>query len=85
MNVTFAAAAVAIFLSTALPAFAQDIHDRDHGRNHQQHAPPPRRHVNAHRYREGQMWHGHRLAYRGGRWGYYQPRNGVQVFINIPI
>jgi hypothetical protein len=36
-------------------------------------------------YREGQVWNGHHLANRGSNWGYYQPRNGVQVFINIPL
>jgi hypothetical protein len=37
------------------------------------------------RFREGQVWHGHPMHYRNGHWGYYQPRNGVQVFINIPL
>jgi hypothetical protein len=79
------------FLAIAVPAVAQDRHDRDHdrGRDHGYHhgpppryyAPPPRRVV----YHENQSWHGHRLHNRNGRWGYYQPRNGVQVFINIPF
>jgi hypothetical protein len=68
--------------ATALPALADDHHDRDHGRD-RHHAPPLRHSVS--RYHEGQMWHGHRLANRGGHWGYYAPRNGAQVFISIPI
>jgi hypothetical protein len=48
-------------------------------------APPPRRFADAHRFREGQIWHGHHLAYRGGQWGYYQPRNGAQLFVHINI
>jgi hypothetical protein len=77
----FIAASAALLLATAFPALADDHHDRDRGRD-RHHAPPPRRHVS---YREGQMWHGHRLANRGGRWGYYAPHNGAQVFISIPI
>jgi hypothetical protein len=25
------------------------------------------------------------MHYYGGQWGYYQPRNGVNVFIHIPL
>jgi hypothetical protein len=44
-----------------------------------------RGHMSHARYREGQMYHGHRLHNYHGRWGYYQPRNGTNVFISIPL
>jgi hypothetical protein len=75
-----------VLLTSAIPAVAEDHHDNNRGHAQYHHAaPPPRRVAAAHRYREGQVWHGHHLAYRGGNWGYYQPRNGAQVFIQIPI
>jgi hypothetical protein len=48
------------------------------------HPAPPQRHQVS-RYREGQSYHGHRLTNHGGHWGYYQPRNGANIFINIPL
>jgi hypothetical protein len=86
-----AAVAALAFLAVAAPAMAQyhDDHNRDnrggynHGRPMYHHwAPPPRRHPV---YYENQVWNGHHMHYYGGRWGYYQPRNGVNVFINIPL
>jgi hypothetical protein len=44
-----------------------------------------RGHMNHARYHEGQMYRGHRLHNYNGRWGYYQPRNGANVFISIPL
>lgn len=92
MKSIIAGAAALLIFATAAPAFAQDHRDqrdqRDHrdNRNHGyvvvRHAPPPRAHA---RWREGQMWHGHRVTDRGGHWGYYQPRNGANIFINIPL
>jgi hypothetical protein len=82
------------FLAIAVPAIADDRHDHDRGRPQEyrhdeyRHGPPPRHYGPPPRrrmYREGQVWNGHHLANRGGNWGYYQPRNGVQVFINIPL
>jgi hypothetical protein len=92
MKRILASLATLAFLAVSLPALAQDRdnRDHDHGRPDMHrggppprhyYAPPPRRHV----YREGQVYYGHHLTNRGGHWGYYQPRNGVQVFINIPL
>jgi hypothetical protein len=85
-----AAVAALAFLAVAAPALAdRDDHNRDRGYDHrrpeyrQYHhmAPPPRRRV----YYENQVWNGHHMHYYGGQWGYYQPRNGVNVFIHIPL
>jgi hypothetical protein len=81
MKALIAAAAAAVFVAGAAPAFARD-HDHH---DHRMAAPPPRRAVYAHRFRQGQIWHGHHLVYRGGYWGYYQPHNGAQLFIHINI
>jgi hypothetical protein len=79
-----AAALAAAVLATALPAFADDWHDRDN-RHAQYHQAPPHRYAYEHRYHQGQIWRGHHLAYRNGYWGYYAPRNGARIFISIPI
>jgi opacity protein-like surface antigen len=91
MKSFIAGAAALAVLSTTAAALAQDQNRHQNnqgpqgGRSYGQrqgaryNAPPHPA------YRQGQAWHGHRLANRGGRWGYYQPRNGVQVFINIPL
>jgi hypothetical protein len=63
-------------LATSSAAFADN---HNHGR------PMARGHMSHARYREGQMYHGHRLHNYHGRWGYYQPRNGTNVFISIPL
>ena len=34
-------------------------------------------------YYEGQRYRGHVLHSYHGRWGYYRPRNGVNVFISL--
>jgi hypothetical protein len=94
MKRLLASLATLAFLAVAVPALAQDRDNHDHGGPMMQHggpphggppprryAPPPRRHV----YREGQVYNGHHITNRGGHWGYYQPRNGVNVFINIPL
>jgi hypothetical protein len=78
-----AAAAAAIIITSAVPVFAQN--QNDHRRTAPQFRHIPQRQAPRQRYRAGQNWHGHRLANRGGHWGYYQPRNGAQVFINIPL
>jgi hypothetical protein len=91
MKHLLAACAGLMMLAVANPAMAQ-YHDNqghgdnnDHGRSHSYHrAPPPPPRHRAY-YHEGQMWHGHRLMHRGNNWGYYQPRNGAQVFISIPL
>jgi hypothetical protein len=96
MKRLLASLAALAFLAVSAPVLAQDGDNHDHGGPAMQHggpamhrggppprrsAPPPRRHV----YREGQIYNGHHLTNRSGHWGYYQPRNGVQVFINIPL
>jgi hypothetical protein len=63
-------------LATSSAAFADN---HNHGR------PTARGHMSHARYREGQMYRGHRLHNYNGRWGYYQPRNGANVFVSIPL
>jgi len=84
MKTVIAAATAVAFLASALPASAQNWQDRNHPYYHRL-PPPPQRVVDAHRFREGQIWRGHHLYYRGGRWGYYHPSNGAQVFIHVNI
>lgn len=74
-------AASLIMLALAAPVLAQpqDRNHNDRGRQPMRHAPARQS------YHQGQNWHGHRLAYHNGHWGYYQPRNGASVFINIPL
>jgi hypothetical protein len=67
-------------LATSSAAFA-DNHGHNRNRGHQM----SRGHMSHATYREGQMYHGHRLHNYHGRWGYYQPRNGANVFISIPL
>ena len=87
MKRTLAGLAALAFLAVAAPALAQyhDDHDHDrgydHGRPMYHRMPPPQRR----RMVYHQIWNGHHMHYYGGRWGYYQPRNGVNVFINIPL
>jgi hypothetical protein len=85
MTNIFAAAVILTLLASTAPAVAQNQHDqnRGHQQSHrpQSHRSPPRRST----YHEGQVWQGHRVTNRGGQWGYYQPRNGAQVFIKIPL
>ncbi len=84
-----AAAALAVFTG-AVPASAQPYHPYEHGnyeyRYHQaphgRYFAPPRRYAEYRHYREGEYWRGHRLAWRNGRWGYYQP-NGFFFRINL--
>jgi hypothetical protein len=35
-----------------------------------------------HRFRH---WHGRDVTYWNGRWGYWAPRGGVHVFVNVPL
>jgi hypothetical protein len=65
-------------LGTTMPALAQYQHNPHQG-------PPPRRMAMHQRYHEGQNWRGHRLTNRNGHWGYYQPHNGVNLFVSIPL
>ncbi len=96
MKRILASLATLAFLAVSVPALAQDRDNHDHGGPGMQRggppprrdAPPPRRNApppRRHMYREGQVYNGHHLTNRGGHWGYYQPRNGVNVFINIPL
>lgn len=50
--------------------------NRDYHRNYN---GDPRHHA----WREGDTWHGHRVNYRNGHWGYYEPRNGTQFFVQF--
>lgn len=80
-NAIFAAA---LILASLAPALADDHHDKnghDNGRMVSQHRPMPQR--DPHRFRQGQVWHGHHLVYRSGYWGYQQPSSGVFIHINI--
>ncbi len=80
----FAIFAAALTLACAAPTLADDRHDsnrHDSGRMMSQHRPMPQR--DPHHFRQGQVWHGHRLVYRSGYWGYQQPSNGVFIHINI--
>jgi hypothetical protein len=63
-------------LASTMPALADNNHRG---------GPPPRRMAMHQRYHEGQNWRGHRLTNRNGHWGYFQPRNGANVFISIPL
>ncbi len=36
-------------------------------------------------FHPGDYWNGHPLVFVNGGWGYYEPHNGVSVFINIPL
>lgn len=69
-------------LSMSSAAFADD---HGHNRNQNHGRPMARGHMNHAQFREGQMYRGHRLHNYNGRWGYYQPRNGANVFISIPL
>ena len=75
-STTLAAAAL---LVSAMPALA----DGPYGYHHYRGRPGPPPYAYRHRYYEGQYWRGHRLAWRGNRWGYYRPQNGVRVFISL--
>lgn len=92
-----ASAAALIFLATAAPVLAQDRDDRynhdngynqgydrdarDHGRYHRDYYRDRRGHL----WHEGDTWRGHRLTYYNGRWGYWQPRNGTQFFVQFSL
>jgi hypothetical protein len=71
-------------LATSSAAFA-DNHNHNQNRNGNHGRQMARGHMSHANYREGQMYHGHRLHNYNGRWGYYQPRNGANVFISIPL
>jgi hypothetical protein len=52
--------------------------DRD---NHRNYDGDPRRHA----WHDGDSWKGHRVASRNGRWGYYEPRNGTEFFVEFSL
>jgi len=64
--------ALMILASTA-PALAQ-YRGRDSQYRRWQHGH--------YRYRH---WHGRQVTYWNGRWGYWQPQNGIHVFITVPL
>jgi hypothetical protein len=59
----------------------RDYHDHD--RNRDRYNRDYYRDRRGHEWREGDMYQGHRLTYYNGRWGYWQPRNGTQVFVQF--
>jgi len=67
----------AAILSCTAPALAQY--------NGNSHASA--RHATNHRSNQVtyRNYRGHRAYQRNGRWGYYQPRNGVQIWITVPL
>ncbi|HTJ24606.1 MAG TPA: hypothetical protein VMA36_00440 [Candidatus Limnocylindria bacterium] len=78
-------AALALFALGA-PALAQ--HDDHHDRgNHYAYARG--RDADYQRWQHGQHryrhWHGRNVTYWNGRWGYWEPRGGAHIFINIPL
>ncbi len=76
MKYIVAAALAASTLAAGTAALADNHdHDRDHGRG--------RSPQSYSRYHEGQVYRGHRLHQVHGRWGYYRPHNGVNLFISI--
>jgi hypothetical protein len=69
----------AAILSCTAPALAQyNNHNNSHA---------SARHMTSHRNNTVQYrnYRGHRAYQRNGHWGYYQPRNGVQVWITVPL
>jgi hypothetical protein len=79
---------VALTLLTAAPALAQMRDDHNNQRQMQQQHNGPQQRMGGHQgqsWHEGQNYHGHRLHNHNGHWGYYQPHNGTQLFINIPL
>ena len=38
-----------------------------------------------HEWHQGDTWQGHRLTYYNGQWGYWQPRNGTQFFVQFSL
>ncbi len=74
-------------LAAAAPADAQMHrgHDDPHSRGaamHSHYFRPPARYHDAHHYYEGEVFHGHRLMYRNGAWGYAKPGG---IFIHLSL
>jgi hypothetical protein len=67
----------AAVLSCTAPALAQ----------YNQNSHTSARHMTNHRNNAVQYrnYRGHRAYQRNGHWGYYQPRNGVQIWITVPL
>ena len=67
----------AAILSCTAPALAQQ----------NQNAHASARHMTSHRNNGVQYrnYRGHRAYQRNGHWGYYQPRNGAQIWITVPL
>ena len=86
-----ASAAALIFLATAAPVLAQDRDDRYNHDNHDRDRDSHRytrdyyRDRNGHEWHQGDMYRGHRLTYYNNAWGYWQPRNGSQYFVQFSL
>ncbi len=95
MKLSMIGAAALLLVATAAPVLAQDRdarfnHDSNaYNRPYQRDTRIVHRSYNGnprgHAWREGDSWNGHRVSYRSGRWGYYQPRNGTQVFVQFSL
>ena len=59
----------------------RDYRDRDGGRYNRD----SYRDRSGHEWHEGDNWRGHRLTYYNNAWGYWQPRNGTQVFVHFSL
>ena len=61
----------------------RDYHDHDRGRA--QYNRDYYRDRRGHEWHQGDMWQGHRLTYYHNQWGYWQPRNGSQFFVQFSL
>jgi hypothetical protein len=78
----------AAFVVSSTAAFAQDRHTAHMTATHvTAHHTMSRGSRGATGYTGGgyRNYHGHRAYQRNGHWGYYQPRNGVNVWITVPL
>jgi len=91
-----AGAAALFLLATTAPVLAQDRdngYNRDNGGyrdnrdrdNHDRYTRDYYRDRQGHEWHQGDRWQGHRLTYYNNRWGYWQPRNGTQFFVQFSL
>ena len=63
--------------------YNHDNHDRD--RDSHRYTRDYYRDRNGHEWHQGDMYRGHRLTYYNNAWGYWQPRNGSQFFVQFSL